>query len=113
VAKDGKKTLTDQVGRNSTPIRPHNKHALACICEINEQCLQMFANTARHTHIHSRCGSQAERASFGIRFGSIGREVAGGRGGGFSPSGATRDPVARVEEFESPPVASISGVALA
>jgi hypothetical protein len=53
VAKDGKKTLTDQVGRNSTPIRPHNKDALARICEINEQCLQMLANTARHTHIPS------------------------------------------------------------
>src|SRR5450759_2276270 len=33
--------------------------------------------------IHSRCGSHAERASFGITRGDIPAEIAGGRGGGI------------------------------
>jgi hypothetical protein len=44
------KTLPDDVGRLSPPHLFHGKDALAPICEINEQCLQMLVHVARQAH---------------------------------------------------------------
>jgi hypothetical protein len=44
------KNLPDDVGRLSTPHRTNSKDALAPICEINEQCLQMLVHVAREAH---------------------------------------------------------------
>lgn len=44
------KTLPDDVGRLSTLHKSNTKDALAPICEINEQCLQMLVHVARQAH---------------------------------------------------------------
>jgi hypothetical protein len=44
------KNLPDDVGRLSTSHLSNAKDALAHICEINEQCLQMLVSVARQVH---------------------------------------------------------------
>lgn len=45
------KTLPDDVGRFSTSSKSNSTDALAPICEINEQCLQMLVNASRHPQL--------------------------------------------------------------
>lgn len=45
------KILPDDVGRLSTLQKSNSNHALAPICEINEQCLQMLLIASRHSQL--------------------------------------------------------------
>lgn len=47
------KILPDDDGRISTPHNSNSNDALAPICEINEQCLQMLVNASRHAQLSS------------------------------------------------------------
>lgn len=47
------KILPDDDGRISTPHNSNSNDALAPICEINEQCLQMLVNASRHSQLSS------------------------------------------------------------
>jgi hypothetical protein len=45
------KVLPEDTGRFSTPPKQQHQDALAPICEINEQCLQMLVGAARQSRI--------------------------------------------------------------